>query len=138
MELPQDSESRSLDKVIVRLPDGMRDRLKSEADRNKRSMNAEIVARLETSFDLPGVPGKLDTLGEITRSRTSDLYRFLSESIERSHADLQAQLDEIRRLLARKYDPTLDEVQDVADKVRQMAGEIGTSPAKRPTKVPTK
>lgn len=47
---PQKSESRDLDKVIVRLPDGMRDRVKAAADTNNRSMNAEIVARLEGSF----------------------------------------------------------------------------------------
>jgi plasmid stability protein len=47
---PQDSDSRDLDKVIVRLPNGMRDRLKAAAAENNRSMNAEIVARLEESF----------------------------------------------------------------------------------------
>src|SRR5579883_1138335 len=39
-----------LDKYIVRLPDGMRDRIAASAKENKRSMNAEIVARLEYSF----------------------------------------------------------------------------------------
>jgi len=34
----------------VRMPDGMRDRLKAAASENKRSMNAEIVARIEGSF----------------------------------------------------------------------------------------
>ena len=38
------------DKYVVRLPDGMRDKLKAEAEKNKRSMNAEIVARLEATF----------------------------------------------------------------------------------------
>lgn len=46
---PQQSESRELDKVIVRLPDGMRDKLKEAAAKNNRSMNAEIVDRLESS-----------------------------------------------------------------------------------------
>ncbi|MFQ6181852.1 Arc family DNA-binding protein [Sinorhizobium meliloti] len=41
---------QSQDKYVVRLPDGMRDKLKAEAERNKRSMNAEIVARLEATF----------------------------------------------------------------------------------------
>lgn len=49
--MAQDSESRALDKVIVRLPDGMRDRLKAQAEANKRSMNAEIVARLAVTLD---------------------------------------------------------------------------------------
>lgn len=43
--------SRLLEKVVLRLPDGMRDRLKAAAEANKRSMNAEIVARLDRSLD---------------------------------------------------------------------------------------
>lgn len=46
-----DPPSQSQDKFIVRLPDGMRDRIKAEAEANNRSMNAEIVARLETSLE---------------------------------------------------------------------------------------
>lgn len=42
--------SRESDKFMLRLPDGMRDSLKAEAETNKRSMNAEIVARLEESL----------------------------------------------------------------------------------------
>ncbi|WP_334061368.1 Arc family DNA-binding protein [Limimaricola cinnabarinus] len=38
------------DKFVLRLPDGMRERIKAEADKNGRSMNSEVVARLETSF----------------------------------------------------------------------------------------
>lgn len=53
--MPQESESRALDKVIVRLPDGMRDKLKEAASANGRSMNAEIVARLENSFSIDAV-----------------------------------------------------------------------------------
>lgn len=42
------------DKFIIRLPDGMRDQLKAAAKTNKRSMNAEIVARLQSSTgDVP-------------------------------------------------------------------------------------
>ena len=45
--------SRTLDKFVVRLPDGMRDRIAEAAEANNRSMNAEIVARLEASFEAP-------------------------------------------------------------------------------------
>ncbi|WP_285295511.1 Arc family DNA-binding protein [Aureimonas altamirensis] len=38
------------DKFMLRLPNGMRDELKAAAAENGRSMNAEIVHRLETSF----------------------------------------------------------------------------------------
>lgn len=44
-------ESRTFqDKFMLRFPDGMRDRLKAAAADNNRSMNAEIIARLEASF----------------------------------------------------------------------------------------
>lgn len=42
--------SRTADQFVVRFPDGMRDRIADEAKTNNRSMNAEIVARLQASF----------------------------------------------------------------------------------------
>lgn len=42
---PQDQ-----DKFVLRLPDGMRERIKFVAERNKRSMNAEIIATLEEKY----------------------------------------------------------------------------------------
>ncbi len=46
-------KAQDQDKFIIRLPDGMRDRIKAEADRNGRSMNAEIVATLENRYPEP-------------------------------------------------------------------------------------
>lgn len=42
--------SEAADRYIVRFPEGMRDEIKSAAEANGRSMNAEIVARLEASL----------------------------------------------------------------------------------------
>ena len=42
--------SRKLDKFILRLPDGMRDAIAASAKTNNRTMNAEIVLRLQNSF----------------------------------------------------------------------------------------
>lgn len=42
--------SDTADKVLVRMPDGMREQLKVAAKSNNRTMNAEIVARLQSSF----------------------------------------------------------------------------------------
>ncbi|MBA9071733.1 multidrug efflux pump subunit AcrA (membrane-fusion protein) [Methylobacterium sp. RAS18] len=47
-----DTPAKDQDKFVLRLPDGMRDRLKAAAEANKRSMNAEIIDRLELTFDL--------------------------------------------------------------------------------------
>ena len=48
--MTQESPSRDQDKFMVRMPEGMRERIAEAAKANNRSMNAEIVARLEESF----------------------------------------------------------------------------------------
>lgn len=47
------STGRESQKFIVRLPEGMRARIKAAADRNSRSMNAEIVATLAERYPSP-------------------------------------------------------------------------------------
>ncbi|MBU1313984.1 MAG: Arc family DNA-binding protein [Alphaproteobacteria bacterium] len=39
------------DKYVLRLPDGMRDRIREAAEANNRSMNAEMVDRLTKSLE---------------------------------------------------------------------------------------
>lgn len=48
MREPYPSETK--DRFMVRLPDGMREKIKAAADAANRTMNGEIVARLEASF----------------------------------------------------------------------------------------
>lgn len=47
-----DFPSAKQDQFVLRLPDGMRDRIKAAAEANNRSMNAEVIARLARSFQL--------------------------------------------------------------------------------------
>ncbi|MBD9481744.1 Arc family DNA-binding protein [Pseudomonas sp. PDM14] len=49
--------SRTADKFVVRLPDGMRERIADVARNHHRSMNSEIIARLEQSLVQEGVLG---------------------------------------------------------------------------------
>lgn len=59
---------QSEDKYVVRFPDGMRDRIAEEAKKNNRSMNAEIVARLEKSFEEPiQLEGELRSFEDVER-----------------------------------------------------------------------
>ncbi|WP_283242340.1 Arc family DNA-binding protein [Pseudomonas fluorescens] len=44
--------SRAADKFVVRMPEGLRDRINEAAEKNHRSMNGEIVARISGSLDL--------------------------------------------------------------------------------------
>lgn len=43
--------SRTADKFVVRLPDGMRERIAEIANTNHRSMNSEIILHLEKLVD---------------------------------------------------------------------------------------
>ena len=43
------------DKFVVRLPKGWRDTIRAEAHKSHRSMNAEIVAAIETAMRIKGV-----------------------------------------------------------------------------------
>lgn len=63
--MAQDTPSRKLDQYIVRFPDGMRDRLKAVAAENGRSLNAEIIARLEASFRQGGGGDMQDILAKV-------------------------------------------------------------------------
>lgn len=45
---------------MLRLPDGMREQIKASANRNNRSMNAEIIQRLEWSFSMEPAPNPED------------------------------------------------------------------------------
>lgn len=45
------AQSRDADKIMVRLPRGMRDQLKSLADGNRRSVNAQVVVILEQHLE---------------------------------------------------------------------------------------
>ncbi|NYT81440.1 Arc family DNA-binding protein [Alcaligenaceae bacterium] len=45
---PKEFPSDKADKFVVRFPDGMRDQIKADADKNDRSMNAEIIERLKS------------------------------------------------------------------------------------------
>ena len=49
--------SRTADKFVVRLPEGMRERIADVARNHHRSMNSEIIARLEQSLIQEGAIG---------------------------------------------------------------------------------
>ncbi|WP_260465903.1 MULTISPECIES: Arc family DNA-binding protein [Stutzerimonas] len=50
------ANGRAADKFVVRLPDGMREKVAEVARTSHRSMNSEIVARLEESLNPTWAP----------------------------------------------------------------------------------
>lgn len=45
-------DSREQDKFVLRLPDGLRPRIATVSQENNRSMNSEIIYRIERSLTL--------------------------------------------------------------------------------------
>ncbi|RWM21748.1 MAG: Arc family DNA-binding protein [Mesorhizobium sp.] len=76
---PKISPSDLVDKFVLRMPDGMRERIAIEAHRNKRSMNAEIIEVLDREF--PAAPSleeifeQVDFLIEMYKKDADDLVR---------------------------------------------------------------
>lgn len=57
-----DRSPQNQDKFVVRLPDGMRDRIKAAAEANNRSMNAEIVATLQEKYPVTNLLKRLQAM----------------------------------------------------------------------------
>ncbi|NLJ11883.1 Arc family DNA-binding protein [Denitrificimonas caeni] len=72
--------SRTADKFVVRLPEGMRDRIAEVARAQHRSMNSEIIARLESSLQQDGELAHSDGLSldspELSQYERELLMRF--------------------------------------------------------------
>jgi hypothetical protein len=94
--------------VMTRIPEGLRRRLEREAKFRGRSMNAEIVKRLQESFDIPDQAGAIasDVASEIS-SELDDVSWGLNEIKSQvrailSHLGLPDPVEEAR---ARKAKP---------------------------------
>lgn len=97
---PQDTPSRHADKYIVRFPEGMRDKIAAAAEENGRSMNAEIIARLQASFEtktaaIEPAPARAEwrqiVIEEMENYLPLDkLVKFLEGTIPRANDDKQA------------------------------------------------
>lgn len=68
-----DYNSRNADKFVLRLVEGLRDRISSAADANHRSMNSEILARLDGSLDLERKYTEMRLLNTFLLKQVEDL-----------------------------------------------------------------
>jgi hypothetical protein len=75
--------------VMTRIPEGLRRRLERHAKWLRRSMNAEIVHRLQESFDIPDQAGAIasDIVSEIT-SELDGVFQSLAEIQSQNRAIL--------------------------------------------------
>ncbi|SOC02169.1 Arc family DNA-binding protein [Rhodobacter maris] len=87
-DIMPEQEKRALsDKFMLRLPDGMRDRIKAAADASNRSMNAEIVATLEEKY-----PARDDALIEALEQFSKQLPKISMEEALRRMKEFEDQI----------------------------------------------
>lgn len=97
--------SRTADKFVVRLPDGMRERIADVARNHHRSMNSEIIARLEQSLIQEGALGDELSL----RMDSPDLSVHERELLQRFRQLTRRQQNALVALIA--HDAELAEAQ---------------------------
>jgi len=62
MSKPRKALVRDGDQYMMRLPEGMRDRIKARADSAGRSMAAEIICALEQYLDKPSLLNRVERI----------------------------------------------------------------------------
>jgi hypothetical protein len=84
---PDTSTNRESDKIIVRLPEGMREDISALAEANSRSMTAEVVEALKNHLNSPD-----------HRTMIRDLWGMIA--VERAEAEeLRAELKDLVAVL---------------------------------------
>ena len=96
--------SRTADKFVVRLPDGMRERIAEVARNHHRSMNSEIIARLEQSLIQEGALG--DELS--MRLDSPELSLHERELLQRFHQLSHRQQNALVALIAHDVEMAAD------------------------------
>ena len=81
------SPSRSLDKIIIRLPDGLKERIRRVAEKNDRSVNSELLLLLERAYPPEAiideyVRGMADLVKSFPAEAQADLWRSIVEKIK--------------------------------------------------------
>jgi len=71
--------------VMTRIPERLRRRLEKEAARNDRSMNSEIVRRLEQSFEREDQEAVIKTTAVATATEVFSLWRHTLVPISQRH-----------------------------------------------------
>src|SRR5262249_16235793 len=127
--------------VMTRIPEGLRRRLEREAKWHRRSMNAEIIHRLQESFDLPDHAAAIaDDINSELSSGFSDVDDSLNEIQSQNRAilshlglpdpaeDRQRVREDVRaRIEAQKRKAAME--REATQKAREAARQPETGPS---------
>jgi hypothetical protein len=78
MRKPRKPPGRGSDQFVLRFPDGMRDRITRSARENGRSINSEIISRLEKSYEdddvLLSLEGRVEELEKMVSNHDAHIF----------------------------------------------------------------
>jgi len=135
---PKDQELRP---VMTRIPEGLRRRLEREARFRRRSMNAEIVHRLQESFDIPDQASAIvEDINSELDSGFDDVHGSLNElksqiSAILAHLGLPDPVEEARARKAeaqKANQPTEAELEEALRAIERAGFKIATGPSAAP------
>jgi len=91
------STSRESDKFMLRLPAGMRDRIKSKADENGRSMNSEIISTLakeypQLALDTEALAKTMSTFHQLSAEQREEAVGALNQRFKEDRSILSAMI----------------------------------------------
>ena len=117
--------SRESDKFMLRFPEGMREKIAIAADQHGRSMNAEIVQRLQDSFDPVKRRGNYSLYGAVM----AVLCQRLIEKLGQDGLGLtDAEFAQVTDVLSRRHLFGDDVDQAQINEVVEVAGLLGALP----------
>ena len=101
-EVPE-TPTRDQNKFVVRMPDGMREQIAEAAKQSNRSMNAEIVHRLQWSLDIADASDFHPNVKDET-SIIEQILETLRISTEKTDKKIDRLKEEIRSLKEKEGD----------------------------------
>ena len=108
--------NRDSDRFMLRLPDGMRERIKRAASANSRSMNAEIIATLEEKYPPSAHQHALQKVIISLMKTPSELRPALMESFAQVVEDTR---DEV---YVSRFVAAMEAARDLAEAVEEQNG----------------
>lgn len=111
--------SRTADKIMIRLPEGMRDQLAAAAERSGLSMNAEVVRRLAKSFEESADQKELSELLDM-RHTLEERFLEIDRQAEERRLLLDTAMEEMGRTFGQDFlDRVYAKAQPLIDKGRE-------------------
>lgn len=93
--------SRTADKIMIRLPDGMRERLTESATSRGRSVNADVISRIEASFKMEEDAYEgIRTVEELRQSTNARM-----DEMEREHREQRALFEQMVAAIRSRFGP---------------------------------